>query len=395
MQPSLTVRPYDTDHLTAMANATAEEQATPTVHRDLETGTSRSIWKLTWRRFRKNRLAVVSGIILVVLYCITLFAQFFSPYPHDEFHVKFKFAPPQRVHFVSEDGRLSPPFVYALERSIDMTTLAISYREIETQPFPVRFFVRTEPYKLIGFIPSTVRLIGVDDGGTLFLWGTDNLGRDILSRIWSGAQVSLSVPLVGTLITIVLGSLLGVASAYFGRMVDNAIQRIIELLISFPQIPLWIALSAAIPVTWPSGFVYLGVVVILSLIGWGSLARVVRGKVLAYREEEYVMAARVVGSSHWRVITRHLLPGSLSHIIVTATLAVPGTILGESSLSFLGIGITPPLTSWGVMLKDAQNVQALVNHLWLAIPGLLIILVVLCFNFFGDGLRDAADPFST
>ena len=358
-------------------------------------GASRTIWALTWRRFRKNRMAVAGGVILAGLYFIALFAQFFSAYPHDEFHVAFKFAPPQKVRFIDRDGRLSRPFVYAYERSIDMTTLAISYREVRTTRYPIRFFVPSEPYRLIGFIPARVRLIGVDEGGTLFLWGTDNLGRDILSRVWTGAQVSLSVPLVGTFITILLGSLLGVASAYFGRMIDNAIQRLIELLMSFPQIPLWIALSAAVPVTWPSGFVYLGVVVILSLIGWGSLARVVRGKVLAYRQEEYVMAARVVGSSHWRIITRHLLPGSLSHIIVTATLAVPGTILGESSLSFLGIGITPPMTSWGVMLRDAQNVQALVHHLWLAIPGLMIILVVLCFNFFGDGLRDAADPFAS
>lgn len=359
-----------------------------------DAGASRTIWALTWRRFRKNRLAVAGGVILAVLYFIALFAQFFSAYHHDEFHVEFTFAPPQKVRFTDGNGRLSRPFVYAYERSIDMTTLAISYREVPTARYPIRFFVRSEPYKLIGFIPVSTRLIGVDEGGTLFLWGTDNLGRDILSRVWTGAQVSLSVPLVGTFITILLGSILGVASAYFGRMVDNAIQRLIELLISFPQIPLWIALSAAVPVTWPSGFVYLGVVVILSLIGWGSLARVVRGKVLAYRQEEYVMAARVVGSGHWRIITRHLLPGSLSHVIVTATLAVPGTILGESSLSFLGVGITPPMTSWGVMLRDAQSVQALVNHLWLAAPGLMIVLTVLCFNFFGDGLRDAADPFA-
>ncbi len=361
---------------------------------DHHAGASRTIWALTWRRFRKNRLAVAGGVILAVLYFIALFAQFFSAYHHDEFHVEFTFAPPQKVRFTDGNGRLSRPFVYAYERSIDMTTLAISYREVPTARYPIRFFVRSEPYKLIGFIPASIRLIGVDEGGTLFLWGTDNLGRDILSRVWTGAQVSLSVPLVGTFITILLGSILGVASAYFGRMVDNVIQRLIELLISFPQIPLWIALSAAVPVTWPSGFVYLGVVVILSLIGWGSLARVVRGKVLAYRQEEYVMAARAVGSGHWRIITRHLLPGSLSHVIVTATLAVPGTILGESSLSFLGVGITPPMTSWGVMLRDAQSVQALVNHLWLAAPGLMIVLTVLCFNFFGDGLRDAADPFA-
>ena len=192
----------------------------------------------------------------------------------------------------------------------------------------------------------------------------------------------------------ILGSILGVASGYFGGMVDHVIQRFIELLLSFPRIPLWLALSAAVPAEWPSNYVYLAVVSILSFIGWGGLARIVRGKVLAYRGEEYVLAAQAAGAGHWRIITKHLVPGSLSHIIVTATLSIPGMILGESSLSYLGVGITPPMTSWGVLIKDAQSIQAIVHHFWLGIPGVMIIVAVLCFNFFGDAMRDAADPFS-
>ena len=239
------------------------------------------------------------------------------------------------------------------------------------------------------------RFIGIEEGGTLFLLGTDVLGRDLLSRILKAAQVSLSVPLVGTFITVVLGLILGVASGYFGGVIDDIIQRFIELLLSFPHIPLWLALSAAIPPTWPSNYVYLTIVAILSFIGWGGLARVVRGKVLAYRGEEYVLAARAAGARNWRIITRHLVPGCLSHTIVVATLSIPGIILGESALSYLGVGVTPPMTSWGVLIKDATSIHAIVRHVWLTIPGLMITVTVLCFNFLGDAIRDAVDPFAT
>ena len=284
------------------------------------------------------------------------------------------------MHIIDQDGKLSWPFVYETKMQLDLNTMEISYREINQEKrYRVRLLVPGTRYRLLGIVPARIRLFGVEEGGYLFLLGTDELGRDMLSRIIGGSQVSLSVPVVGTLISIVLGSILGIASGYFGRMVDHALQRFIEVLVSFPRIPLWIALAAAIPAKWPPQYVYLGVIVILSLLGWGSLARVVRGKVPAYRGLEYVLAAQAVGAGPWRIITRHLLPGSLSHIIVVATLSVPGLILGESALSFLGIGVVPPMVSWGVLLQDAQRVQ----------------VVVLCFNFLGDGIRDAFDPFST
>ena len=360
-----------------------------------EVGASRSLWQLAWRRFRKNRLGLVSAVILLILYLLSMFAEFLGPYYFDEFHGTRVFAPPQPIHFRTEEGRLTGPFTYAYTMELNMETLERTYTEDRSKRYPIRFFVKGRPYNMFWIFKLDRRLLGFDEGGSLFLLGTDSLGRDLLSRILKGAQVSLSVPLIGTLITVILGSVLGVASGYFGGLVDNVIQRLIEVILAFPRIPLWLALAAAVPKTWPSSYVYLSVVVILSLIGWGGLARVVRGKVLAYRGEEYVLAAQSVGASSWRIITRHLTPGSLSHIIVVATLAIPGLILGESALSFLGVGITPPMTSWGVLIKDAQNINAIVNNPHLMIPGFMIILAVLCFNFLGDAMRDAADPFST
>ena len=362
---------------------------------DLYVAAPTGFWLPIWRRFRKNRLGVGSGIILIILYTMAVFAPFFSPYRYDEFHGKFKFAPPQRIRVFDDQGRLTAPFMYGYQRKMDPETLALNYQEDRSTHYRVRFFVRGEPYRILFVIPGRLRFIGIEDGGTIFLLGTDVLGRDLLSRILKAAQVSLSVPLVGTLISVVLGVLLGVASGYFGGVIDDIIQRFIELLLSFPHIPLWLALSAAIPPTWPSDYVYLTIVAILSFISWGGLARVVRGKVLAYRGEEYVLAARAAGARTWRIITRHLVPGCLSHTIVTATLSIPGIILGESSLSYLGVGVTPPMTSWGVLIKDATTIHAIVRQPWLTIPGLMIIVTVLCFNFLGDAIRDAADPFST
>ena len=351
--------------------------------------------QLAWRRFRKNRLAVASGVVVALFYLMAIFAPFLSPYHHDQKFTKLRFAPPQRVHFFDEDGRLSRPFTYALKQHLDLETFALTYQEQKDTEYYVQFFAVGEPYRLLGLIPMERHLFGVEEGGSIFLCGTDTLGRDLLSRIMVGSQVSLSVPLVGTLVTIIIGTLLGIASGYFGRMIDHALQRFIEVLISFPRIPLWLAFSAAIPATWPSGWPYMGIVVAISLIGWGGLARVVRGKVLAYRNEEYVLAAEGVGAGTWRIITKHLLPGSLSHIIVVATLSVPELILAESSLSFLGVGVTPPMTSWGILLQGAQSVQALLHQPWLGLPAIYIIVIVLAFNFLGDGVRDAADPFAT
>ena len=242
-------------------------------------------------------------------YVVALFAPFCSHYDYDEFHTKLRYAPPQTVHIIDQDGKLSWPFVYETKMQLDLNTMEISYREINQEKrYRVRLLVPGTRYRLLGIVPARIRLFGVEEGGYLFLLGTDELGRDMLSRIIGGSQVSLSVPVVGTLISIVLGSILGIASGYFGRMVDHALQRFIEVLVSFPRIPLWIALAAAIPAKWPPQYVYLGVIVILSLLGWGSLARVVRGKVPAYRGSESVLAAQAVGAGPWRIITRHLLP---------------------------------------------------------------------------------------
>ena len=265
--------------------------------------------QLAWRRFRKNRLAVASAVVVALFYLMALFAEFLSPYHHDEKFTKLRFAPPQRVHFFDEEGRLSRPFTYALKQELDLETFALTYQEQKDAKYYVRFFVRGEPYRWLGLFPMQRHLFAVEEGGSIFLFGTDTLGRDLLSRILIGSQVSLSVPLVGTLVTIIIGTILGIASGYFGRMIDHALQRFIEVLISFPRVPLWLAFSAAIPATWPSGWVYMGIVVAISLIGWGGLARVVRGKVLAYRNEEYVLAAEGVGAGTWRIITKHPAAG--------------------------------------------------------------------------------------
>lgn len=267
------------------------------------------------------------------------------------------------------------------------------YVEDHSRPYSVRLFVRGEPYHLWGLIETDLHLFGVEDGGTLFLLGTDSLGRDLLTRIIYGARISLTVGLLGVTLSFVFGLLIGAVSGYYGGWIDNVIQRLIEVLRSFPSIPLWMALSAALPSTWSPLQVYFGIVLVLSFIGWTGLARQVRGMILSAREEDYTMAAVVVGVRPWRVMWRHLLPSCTSHIIVVLTLAVPGMILGETALSFLGLGLRAPVTSWGVLLQESQNVQAVASYPWLLTPVVFVILAVLAFNFLGDGLRDAADPY--
>jgi peptide/nickel transport system permease protein len=253
--------------------------------------------------------------------------------------------------------------------------------------------VHGDPYKLWGLWETDIHFFGVEEGGSLYILGTDWKGRDLLTRIIYGARVSLSIGVVGVLLSLFLGLLLGGISGYFGGIADTTIQRIIEILRSFPSIPLWMALNAAIPVHWPPLRVYFGITVILSLIGWTGLARVIRGKLLSLREEDYVLAAKIAGCPDMLMISRHLLPGFLSYIIVNMTLAIPRMILAETALSFLGLGLRPPVTSWGVLLKEAQNVHIIARHPWLLVPAIFVILTVLTFNFLGDGLRDAADPY--
>ncbi|MHB9024475.1 MAG: ABC transporter permease [Armatimonadota bacterium] len=353
-----------------------------------------SQWQLIWRKFRKHRLAAASGMLIVVLYLLAGLCEFVAPYTPEHRQVAYAYAPPQYPHWVEYNRRIHlRPFVHPIEGIRNPETMRPEYKS-DALFTPVHFFVHGEPYRLWGIIPTDLHLFGVEEGATIFLLGSDRLGRDVFSRILYGSRVSLTIGLFGVLISFVLGLLIGVFSGYSGGWVDGVIQRLIEILRSFPAIPLWMALSAAIPSTWSPLQAYFGITIVLSFIGWTGLARQVRGKILSLREEDFATAALLAGASKWRIMTRHLLPSFMSHIIVSLTLAIPGMILGETALSFLGLGLRPPVTSWGVLLKDAQNVQAIALYPWLLTPVVFVILTVLAFNFLGDGLRDAADPYA-
>jgi peptide/nickel transport system permease protein len=353
-----------------------------------------SQWGLMWRKFIRNRAAIVGGMIVVTFYLLALFADFLSPYTPALRSIK-AYMPPQRIHFF-HDGKFEP-FVYGIVRARDPNTFKLIYTEDTSRVISIRFFHHAEPYKLFGLLPTDVHLFGVEAGEgeeIVSLLGTDNQGRDLFSRILLGSQISLTIGLAGVLLSLLIGAVLGVASGYYGGWIDNSIQRLIEVVRAFPSIPLWMALTAALPPHWPPLRVYFAITVILSLVGWTWLARQLRGKVLALREEDFVLAAKLAGASDWRIIIRHLIPATLSHTIVISTLAMPGMILAESALSFLGLGIRAPLTSWGVLLQEAQNVQTIALYPWLLIPGLFVATAVLAFNFLGDGIRDASDPYT-
>ncbi len=352
-----------------------------------------SQWQLMWRKFKKHKLALGSIAVLVILYIGGIFCEFVTPYGLEARQIKYIYAPPQHIHFFDEKGFHIHPFVYGIKRKIDIETLQKIYSENKTKKYPIYFFVRGEKYKMWNLFPMDIHLFGVKDEGVIFLLGTDRMGRDMFSRIVYGARISLSIGLVGVFLSLVIGLTLGGISGYLGGITDTILQRVIEILRSFPTIPLWMALSAAVPPQWPPLKVYFGITVMLSLIGWTGLARVVRGKLLALREEDYAMAAKIAGCKDTRIISRHLLPGFLSYIIVSMTLSIPAMILAETSLSFLGLGLRPPITSWGVLLREAQNVRTVALHPWLMLPVLFVIITVLAFNFLGDGLRDAADPY--
>ena len=351
-----------------------------------------SQWQLIWRKFRRHRLARLGAAIIAILVVLAVFAEFWSPYDIFERHTELVHLPPQRVRLIHE-GRLHRPFVYGVTSERSTITYFLEFSDDRSHLYPVRFFVRGADYKIFGLIPSNIHFFGVDEPGVIHLLGTESIGRDMLSRILSATRVSLSVGLVGITISFFLGCLLGGVSGYFGGAPDMIIQRIIEFLQNIPQIPLWMALSAALPPVWPIIQVYFGITIILSIFGWTGLARVVRGKLLATREEDYVLAAKIAGSGEPRILVRHLLPSFTSYLIVSITLAIPQMILGETALSFLGIGMRPPAVSWGVLLQQAQNIRSVTLYPWLIIPALLVVLTVLAFNFLGDGLRDAADPY--
>jgi len=351
--------------------------------------------QLIWRRFIRNRMAVLGAVVVGLFYLVALLGDFLAPYNLSTRFTDSIYAPPMLPRFVDAEGSWSlRPFVYGLDRHIDQDTLLYAYTPNTDLKFPIYFFVRGSEYSVLGLFRTDWHLFGIEEGAPLFLIGSDRQGRDMLSRCILGSQVSLSVGLLGVFMGITLGTVLGVSSGYYGGLVDDLMQRFSEVIMSIPQIPLWMALASILPLDWSPIRVYFGITIILSLINWGGLARQLRGRTLALREEVFTLAAHGAGASDWWIIRRHLIPNNASHIIVVATLSIPGMILGETALSFLGLGIRPPMTSWGVLLQEAQNVRTIVFNPWLIIPALLVIFAVLGFNFLGDGLRDAVSPFS-
>lgn len=351
-----------------------------------------SQWQLMWWKFKRHRVAVWCGLFLMLLFFIAIFAEFLAPYKIDARHIERIYHPPQGIHLFHE-GSFVGPFVYGSNYNLNMENLKREYTRNPDKVLPLRFFCDGSPYKMWGFIPMDQRFFCAPEGENAFLLGTDRLGRDMLSRIIFGARISLTIGLLGVGISFTLGIIIGGLAGYYGGWVDMVVQRIIEVIQSIPSIPLWLALAAIMPVTWSPLAVYFAITVILGLLDWTGLARAVRSKLLALREEDYVLAAQLMGASPSRIIGRHLVPGFISHLIATATISIPTMILGETALSFLGLGLRPPITSWGVLLTEAQNINVVALYPWLMLPVVPVILVILAYNFLGDGLRDAADPY--
>ena len=382
----MTAGPHIVDEAPWDAHAT--ERLTPEQERFYLAGQ----WTLMWWKFRRHRLAVWSGALLAVVFASIAVSEFLAPYNLHSRHTDFIYAPPQQLRFFHE-GAFVGPYVYGFDYRLDMTTLQRVYTPNPARVEPLRFFCLGDSYRFWGAVEMRFHLVCPAEGGTLFLLGTDRLGRDMLSRIIYGTRVSLTVGLFGIAISFLLGVVLGGLSGYWGGWVDGVVQRAIEIVRSFPELPLWMALSAALPVTWSPILVYFGITIILGLFDWTGLARAVRSKLLALREEDFATAAVLMGARPGRVVFRHLLPSFSSHLIASATLSIPGMILGETALSFLGLGLRAPITSWGVLLNEAQNINAVAFYPWLMLPVVPVVAVVLAFNFLGDGLRDASDPY--
>lgn len=355
-----------------------------------------SQWRLMWWKFKKHRLAMLGGMVTILIYLIAIFAEFLAPFPKDAFSARYTYAPPQLIKIMqrTDEGLKWGLYVNGYTVEVDPVALRRTFVIDPEVVLPVRLFARGEPYKLFGLIPANRHFLGpTDKSNPMYLLGADRLGRDVLSRTIYGTRISMTIGLIGVTLSLLLGVLLGGISGYYGGAVDNLIQRTIEFLQSIPSIPLWMGLAAAIPLTLPPLRVYFLITVILSILGWTDLARVVRGKFFTLKTEDFVTAARLDGSSNLRIIMRHMVPSFMSHIIAVVTLAIPGMILAETALSFLGIGLRPPVVSWGVLLQEAQNIRSVATAPWLFWPGLAVIIAVLSLNFLGDGLRDAADPY--
>lgn len=351
-----------------------------------------SQWKLMWWKFKQHKVAVISGLFLAFMYLAVFVSEFLAPYDLQSRHTDALFMPPQSVHLFHE-GEFKGPFVYGVNNELNMELLRREYSENKDEIYPLKFFCRGDKYDYWLGGSSDFHLMCAAENSTVFLLGTDRLGRDVLSRIIIGSRISLTIGLLGILISFVLGIVIGGMAGYYGGILDMIVQRVIEVLQSLPSIPLWLALAAIIPVTWSPILVYFGITVILGLLDWTGLARAVRSKLLSLREEDYVVSAQLMGAKPSRIIGRHLVPGFMSHLIATATISIPTMVLGETALSFLGLGLRPPITSWGVLLAEAQNISVVALYPWLMFPVVPVVLTILAFNFFGDGLRDAADPY--
>lgn len=361
-----------------------------------ETVYTASQWTLMWWRFRKHKMAMFSLGLLIILYLVAIFSEFIASYDPNRYEAQYAYASPQIMRFVDAEGNFHlRPFVYGLKSVRDPETMRMIFEPDMEVMHPLRFFVKGEPYKMWALFEMDRHLFGVESAdGVFFLLGADRLGRDMFSRIVYGTRISMSVGMIGILISLVLGIFFGGISGYYGGVMDTIIQRIIEFLRSIPTIPLWMGLSAAIPKEWSPLRMYFAITVLLSLIGWTGLARVVRGRFLSLRNEDFVIAASLAGASEMRVILRHMVPSFVSHIIASLTLSIPGVILAETALSFLGLGLRAPVISWGVLLQESQNLRSVATAPWLLLPGGAVVLAVLAFNFVGDGLRDAADPYA-
>lgn len=357
-----------------------------------------SQWQLMWRKFKRHRLGLISGVLLLCAYFFALSYDFWVPYDFEDRHEEKLSSPPTWIHVIDNDGNWRLPFVYGASDFVDPVSFKRTYTDDVLNPHPIGLFIQGDLYKFWGIFEWDRHFFGVvpapgTEGTTIHLFGTDDLGHDVFSRTMSAARISLSVGLVGVILAFALGIIIGGVSGYFGGTIDLVIQRFIEFVIGVPTIPLWMSLSAAVPVTWSPLQTYFAITIVLSVVGWAGLARVVRGKILELRENDYVMAAKVAGSGNMRMLFDHLVPGFMSFLIVHLSLQVPSMILAETTLSFLGLGIRSPAVSWGTMMQDAQNVRTIAIFPWLMIPGAFVILTVLLYNFLGDGLRDAADPY--